>query len=188
MGEGGGGGCGGDRFGNGVHLAHVSKSYGPSKEKRDNSSTDMNQFCTSCVPFSLSFSFLCKMLYRCLDLRIEHVRGTFWLYTILSVFSCTKSDQTDVVNIFLSVLLVLGIMFIYQCFVTMIFDCLKSTEFCFSFVLLWFVDEAFLWFCLILLNFESCCSKEDISSFSKVYDFNIIHVMELEVFFLFIFL
>ena len=24
------GGGGGDRFGNGVHLAHVSKSYGPS--------------------------------------------------------------------------------------------------------------------------------------------------------------
>ena len=60
------------------------------------------------------------MRYRCLDLHIEHVRGTFWLYTLLSVFLCKKSDQTDVVNVFLSVLLILGIMFIHQCFVTMV--------------------------------------------------------------------
>ena len=154
--------------------------------KRDNSSMYMNQFCMSCIPFILFFYFLCKMQYLCLDLHIVRVRGTFWLYTLTSVFLCTRSNQTDVVNVFLSVLhiFVNNVCTSVLCYNDFWLSKINRIIFHICFVFVWFIDKALKRYAWLCSTFESCSWKEDILSFSKVYDFNIINLMELTEIFL----
>ena len=94
-----------------------------------------------------------------------------------------RSNRSDVVNVFLSVLHILQIMFMHQCFVTNDFWLFKIIWFFFHLCLYGSLKRHLSGFAWLCSTFESCSWKEDISSFSKVYDFNIIHVMELTDFF-----
>ena len=71
--------------------------------KRDNSSTYMHKFCTSCVPL-IYFSLFCVKcgiaVWICILCMLEGLSGFIHLF----LYSCIRSNKTDVVNVFLSVL------------------------------------------------------------------------------------